>query len=44
MEAKASEALRGFFLVLHFFSPQWCESESLELDEDDDVEVWLVEE
>ena len=34
----------AFFLVLRFFSPRWCESESLELDEDDDVELWLVEE
>ena len=34
----------AFFFELRFFSPQWCESESLELDEDDDVELWLVEE
>jgi len=34
----------AFFLELRFFSPRWCESESLELDEDEDVELWLVEE
>jgi len=34
----------AFFLLLRFFSPRWCELESLELDEDEDVELWLVEE
>ena len=34
----------AFFLVLRFFSPRWCESESLELGEDEDVESWLVDE
>ena len=33
----------AFFLLLRFFSPWWCESESLELDEDD-VVLWLVDE
>jgi len=33
-----------FFLELLFFSPRWCESESLELDDEEDVEYWLVEE
>jgi hypothetical protein len=34
----------AFFLVLHFFSPWGCGSGSLELEDDEDVEYWLVEE
>jgi len=33
----------AFFLVLSFFSPRWCESESLELDDEEEVEYWLEE-
>jgi hypothetical protein len=34
----------AFFLALRFFSPRWCESELLELDNEEDVDYWLVEE
>jgi hypothetical protein len=34
----------AFFLELLFFLPRWCESELLELEDDEDVEYWLEEE